>query len=136
MPRSIPTEDRISALPDPIIYHILSFLPTKLAAIISVLSKRWKPLWLSVPILHFDDKSFPNFFSFRHFVSSVFLSRDITLSLRSFHLKSVKASSRRQHDINRFLQAAAQRGIENLKLEMNSFKYRLNYILAFSVVGP
>ncbi|PNX93525.1 F-box/LRR-repeat protein [Trifolium pratense] len=51
MSRSIPTEDRISSLPDPILHHILSFLPTKLAATTSILSKRWNPQWLSVPVL-------------------------------------------------------------------------------------
>jgi hypothetical protein len=120
MTRSIPTEDKISSLPDPIICHILSFLPTENSAATSILSKRWKPLWFSVSTLHFDDETFPNYDSFFKFVSSVFLSRDITLPLQSFNLICEKASSLHQHDINRFLQAAVQRGIENLNLEMTS----------------
>jgi hypothetical protein len=120
MSRSIQTEDRISALPDPIIYLILSFLPTKLSAATSILSKRWKPLWLSVPTLHFDDETFPNYDSFRHFVSFVFLLRDITLHIRSFHLKCSKVSTHHLQDVNRFVYAAAQRGgIENLNLEIS-----------------
>ncbi|WJX30864.1 hypothetical protein P8452_19357 [Trifolium repens] len=55
---SIPMADRISDLPDPILCHILSFLPTKQAATTCVLSKRWKPVWLSVLALDFDDKTF------------------------------------------------------------------------------
>jgi hypothetical protein len=117
MTRSNPKEDRISSLPDPIISHILSFVPTKTAATTSILSKRWNPLWLSVLVLHFDDQTFQNFESFCHFVSFVFLVRDITLPLRSFHLKCSNASIQPQ-DINGFVHAAAKRGIENLNLEM------------------
>ncbi|XP_058735066.1 putative F-box/LRR-repeat protein At5g02930 isoform X1 [Vicia villosa] len=52
---------RISDLPDSILSHILSFLPTKFVATTSILSKRWKPVWLYVLILNFDDKAFnPN----------------------------------------------------------------------------
>jgi len=122
MTRSIPTEDRISTLPDPIICHILSFLPTKIAAITTILSKRWNRLWLSVPTLHFDDRTHPlNYNSFRHFVSFVFLLRDITLPIRSFHLQLLTASKHDLHDVNRFVYAAVQRGgIENLYLEIDS----------------
>jgi len=118
--RSIPTEDRISSFPDHIIGHILSFLPTKLSVATSILSKRWNRLWLSVLNFHFDDQTFQDFISFRHFVSSVFLLRDITLPLQSFHLKCSKESSFQLHDINIFVYAAAQRQIQNLNLEMSS----------------
>ncbi|WJX76204.1 [histone H3]-lysine(4) N-trimethyltransferase [Trifolium repens] len=117
MSRSIPTEDRISSLPDTILYHILSFLPTKSAAATSILSKRWYPLWLSVPTLRFNDKHFKDFISFRHFVSSVFLSRDIKLPIKSFYLKCQKKQNSNAHDITRFIHAALQQGgIENLHL--------------------
>jgi hypothetical protein len=56
--------DIISELPDPILCHILSFLPTKQAATTSVLSKRWKTLWLSILALDFDDETFKVYDSF------------------------------------------------------------------------
>lgn len=50
-------EDRISELPDPILTHILSFIPTKSAVKTTLLSKRWKTPYLSLPNLDFvDDK--------------------------------------------------------------------------------
>lgn len=125
MSRSIPSEDRISSLPDPIIGHILSFLPTKLSAATSILSKRWKPIWLSLPTLHFEDETFPNYDSFRLFVLTFFLTRDISLPLHSFHLKCTKASYLHSEDINRFVQAATQRVIENLNLRTVSFRLEL-----------
>ncbi|RHN42577.1 putative F-box domain-containing protein [Medicago truncatula] len=66
-----PTVDRIRVLPDSVICHILSFLPTKQSATTSILSKRWNPLWLSVLTLDFDDQNLREFATFRHFVYSV-----------------------------------------------------------------
>ncbi|XP_057439890.1 FBD-associated F-box protein At4g10400-like [Lotus japonicus] len=49
-------EDRISDLPDEILCHILSFLPTKVACTTTVLSKRWISLYYSLTTLHFEDE--------------------------------------------------------------------------------
>lgn len=53
--------DRISELPDPILTHLLSFIPTKSAIKTTILSKRWKTPCLSLPNLDFvDDKWYPD----------------------------------------------------------------------------
>ncbi|XP_009777743.1 F-box/FBD/LRR-repeat protein At5g53840-like [Nicotiana tabacum] len=47
--------DRIGGLPDGILIAILSFLDTKTAVRTSVLSKRWKLVWTSLPVLDFEN---------------------------------------------------------------------------------
>ncbi|KAL2322982.1 hypothetical protein Fmac_027361 [Flemingia macrophylla] len=46
--------DRISKLPDEIVCHILSFLPSNESTATCLLSSRWRFLWRMVPSLHFD----------------------------------------------------------------------------------
>ncbi|KAJ3690769.1 hypothetical protein LUZ61_019933 [Rhynchospora tenuis] len=50
--------DRISGLHDSILTHILSFLPTKDAVQTRRLSKRWRNVWASVPVLNFVSADF------------------------------------------------------------------------------
>ncbi|KAK9269637.1 hypothetical protein L1049_001414 [Liquidambar formosana] len=48
-------EDVISNLPDSVLHHILSFLPTKDAVRFCMFSTRWKYLWTSLPNIDLDD---------------------------------------------------------------------------------
>lgn len=54
-------EDRMSTLADEVIHKILSFTDAKQAVRTSVLSKRWKLIWLTLPFLNFGlyDYSLP-----------------------------------------------------------------------------
>ncbi|ESW24028.1 hypothetical protein PHAVU_004G096100 [Phaseolus vulgaris] len=70
--------DIISSFPDSILCYILSFLPTKQVVTTSVLSKRWKLLWRSVPSLDFHlrapDMDYMNYESRKLFLSSLLFS--------------------------------------------------------------
>ncbi|KAK1677893.1 hypothetical protein QYE76_038741 [Lolium multiflorum] len=50
--------DSLSALPDHLLQHILSFAPAKEAAASTALSCRWRPLWLGTSTINLDSRSY------------------------------------------------------------------------------
>ncbi|EOA22192.1 hypothetical protein CARUB_v10002764mg [Capsella rubella] len=50
--------DFINYMPDEILHHILSFIPTKLAMRTCVLSRRWRHVWCETPCLDIDQSRF------------------------------------------------------------------------------
>ncbi|CAH2065953.1 unnamed protein product [Thlaspi arvense] len=83
--------DIISGLPDPLISHILSFLPTKEAASTSIFSKRWRFLFASVTNLDFvfEDDGDEACTSFLKFVDRVLALQGNAL-LRRFSLNCIE----------------------------------------------
>ncbi|KAK7293114.1 hypothetical protein RJT34_15975 [Clitoria ternatea] len=111
--------DKISGLPDTILSHILSFVPTKTAVATSALSKRWKSVWRSVPIWDFDDSSYTHA-TYSSFVQSVYM---VMLSLlqsrhqiQSFRLKCRIPTSCLGTNINAWVNAVVESRIEDLQL--------------------
>ncbi|KAI3906714.1 hypothetical protein MKW92_005091, partial [Papaver armeniacum] len=78
------SEDRISELPDALIHHIFSFLEMKYVVQTSVLSRRWRYLWSSLPTIQVVDIPFikagdsyeVTFNRFINFVDRLLLLRD------------------------------------------------------------
>jgi hypothetical protein len=118
MSQSIPTEDRISSLEHS--FSVTFFLfsqPNPLQPQASSLGDRihYGSLFPLSTLTMKPSKHTPPFASLCH------LSRDITLPLRSFHLKCSDYSINSKHDINRFVYSAVQRGgLENINLDMSN----------------
>ncbi|XP_051211923.1 MEIOTIC F-BOX protein MOF-like [Lolium perenne] len=79
--------DRIGALPDDLLHHVLSFLPAHLAVRTCVLARRWLHLWKSAPALRVTGiKGCNNAVRFVNFVDNLLLLRDPRARLESFEL--------------------------------------------------
>ncbi|XP_058786189.1 FBD-associated F-box protein At4g10400-like [Vicia villosa] len=109
-------EDKISGLPDSVIDHILSFLPTKIVVATSLLSKHWKQFWRSQHSLYFDDASFPDAFAFCQFLKSIMVRRDKTLPILSFHL-ICRRYTLSDNDFEYFAIGANFNGVENVIID-------------------
>ncbi|KAI5009064.1 hypothetical protein ZWY2020_010112 [Hordeum vulgare] len=59
--------DRFTDLSDGLLASVISFLPTKDAACTAVLSRRWRPLWLSTDVLNLDSRSYGGGLSDLHY---------------------------------------------------------------------
>ncbi|KAJ4718754.1 F-box domain containing protein [Melia azedarach] len=53
--RRIDKVDRISSLPEPLLQHIMLFLPFQQVAQTSLVSKVWRQAWLTFPVLEFNE---------------------------------------------------------------------------------
>ncbi|XVE51073.1 hypothetical protein DITRI_Ditri02bG0009300 [Diplodiscus trichospermus] len=131
--------DRISNLNDRLLEHILSFLPIKNAVQTSVLSKRWKHLWISRLYVSLDENEFPYDYSitgidrqsrrrkFINFVDKVLLHRGhdkpIIKKLQLSCGEDIGAS-----EFFRWFQAVSRDGLEELELNFAGFcEKSLNY---------
>jgi len=107
--------DIISSLPDEILSHILSLLPTKLAFSTAILSKRWLPLYRSLTSLDLDDEAVADTNSFLRFhrsVDKVLLSHPL---IKTFKLR---CSSDRWEDysVERWIERANRHPVEHIEI--------------------
>ncbi|KAG7537798.1 F-box domain [Arabidopsis suecica] len=106
-------EDRISQLPDPLICHILSHLLPKEAVTTSVLSTRWRTLWLWVPSLELVSRDFSNFNAFASLGDRFFESdRMSCLDKLNLTIAGTDASH-----ITSWIDAAVKRKVQHLRFK-------------------
>ncbi|KAL0886657.1 hypothetical protein Bca101_010640 [Brassica carinata] len=108
-------EDIISQLPDPLICHILYHLPIKEAVKTSVLSTRWRSLWLWVPSLELNFQDFIDLNAFVSFGNKFFNSD------RSSCIHKLKLTITEEIDIDAsyvsfLIDAAIKRKVQHLDL--------------------
>lgn len=120
------TEDRISCLPNAILCHILSFLPTKYAVATCVLSSTWKLVWTSLPNLCFDDRLCLEFqrnldlstvasTRFENFVNRVLLSASGNINKFSLRCCGLVDSSR----LKLWVSFATMRNVCEIEISLN-----------------
>lgn len=115
----------INDLPDEILSHILSFLPTKVAFRTILLSKRWIPLCHSLNVIRIDDNDIhkeQSWIHFCQFVDAVMLSQR-SASLKTFHLKFRSKLWELEDDdsfsFDEWVEAVKQRSVEDLHLHLS-----------------
>ncbi|XP_057437478.1 F-box/LRR-repeat protein At3g59200-like [Lotus japonicus] len=114
--------DRISNLPDELLFHILSFLPTEDVFVTSLVSKRWRPLRFSVTDLHFVElrnrnthlePRVPRYSAFIKFVDAFILRRGIHQPIKTLRLECYSCPV---FKVEKWLKAAADCKVENLQI--------------------
>ncbi|ESQ44165.1 hypothetical protein EUTSA_v10006442mg, partial [Eutrema salsugineum] len=112
------SRDIISGLPNPLISHILSFLPTKEAVSTSVLAKRWRFLFASVTNLDFESGDDENSTSFMEFVDRVLaLQGNAPLSKFSLNCSDYPDPDR----VNGWILNVLRRGVSELDLSLSEY---------------
>lgn len=131
-------DDRISNLPDGILCHILSLLPTKYSVRTRVLSKRWKNLFTFVPVLEFEHtpprSSYTTIYStesrrrissnkFVHFVNSVFFACKVS-KLKKFRLVHMDEFLSEDCDFVAWISIAMCRCVLELDIAVNLSQFQ------------
>ncbi|XP_018466450.2 FBD-associated F-box protein At2g26860 [Raphanus sativus] len=118
--------DRISGLSDELLVKILSFAPTEVAVSTSILSKRWKFVWMWVPKLEFVMNHFRPDIALQDFID-----KNLPLLrapvIEKFRLQCFSKSFRPE-DINRWVGITISRCIR--ELDINYFAFSHNDELA------
>ena len=117
--------DRISGLPDEVLVKILSFAPTKVAVSTSILSKRWKFLWMWLTKLEFGGK----LYSESEF--KCFLDRNLSLHrapvIESFCHK-LSNSVLKPEDIRMWVVVVLSRYVRELEIYSSCYQDKQNIL--------
>ncbi|KAL7129577.1 hypothetical protein ABFS83_13G076900 [Erythranthe nasuta] len=104
--------DRLSELPDSLLTHILSFLPTKQSVRSSILARRWRFLWTEVPTLEFDCED-------EDFIAS-FISLHKLPTINTFRVTPNENYYFRFFD-DEWISAAIDRKVQNIEISVFEF---------------
>ncbi|KAJ1410099.1 Leucine-rich repeat domain superfamily [Sesbania bispinosa] len=112
-------EDRLSDLPDCVLTHLMSFMPTKDIVRTCIFSRRWKDLWKRVPslTLHSSYSRVRQITTFNNFVLKVLSLRDDSVPLRYLdfhHIGRVPPQL-----LERILEYVVSHSVEQIKLHAN-----------------
>ncbi|XP_074273932.1 F-box/LRR-repeat protein At3g59190-like isoform X1 [Silene latifolia] len=109
-PRGKGCLDRISSLPDELLGHVLSFLPTRCAVRTSILSKSWRRIFTLTSCLSFNDFDGPTE-CFTEFVYNVLELHQIS-PIKKFSL--VCQATYDKSDLNTWFSKVVQKGVQEI----------------------
>jgi hypothetical protein len=104
--------DRISVLPDPLLQEILSFLPTKQLVQSTILSKRWKHITTSIPVLESHTFNWDIESGYFNFLEKTLRS----LSVKKFTLTDGMDIPKSVSRLDRWMSFAVKSDVEELNL--------------------
>ncbi|KAL4382247.1 hypothetical protein HN51_005855 [Arachis hypogaea] len=113
--------DRISTLPDVLLCHILSYVPSKTAVATSILSNRWRNIWHSVPAIDLDDSLYLHIGDYHPFANvayALMLRLHATQPILTFRLKCQSSLSCAPWDLNLWIDTAIQHCVETMELSL------------------
>ncbi|KAL1805849.1 hypothetical protein ACET3Z_028917 [Daucus carota] len=108
-------EDRISMLSDDVIHQILSYLDARLAVQTSVLSKRWKLVWTTLPFLNFNEYNF----IYCKFMNHVFARRDHISGILKLNLCSTNGLN--LWLLKKYIKYAVSHDVQHLTVESHRY---------------
>lgn len=112
--------DRISNLPDGVIYRVISLLSTKEATCLKYTSKNWLNLVTIIPIAVFVDSSASAISaSFKDFADRIMLARLASHRIRRFSLKLQSLNFAQYKTVNDCLRNVLECGVLDLELDIN-----------------
>ncbi|XP_026382074.1 F-box/LRR-repeat protein At4g14103-like isoform X2 [Papaver somniferum] len=115
-------KDRISNLTYSLIHHILSFLEIKQVSQTSVLSKQWRCIWTSIPILVFHERTYyhPDSYSqankFMDFVDGTLLRRNNMSDIEKFSL--TQGNNLNEYRVSSWITNVISRNVQELILSL------------------
>ena len=127
-------EDRISNLPDGVLNHILSLLPTNSAVATGRLSRRWRHLWKHLSVLNFSDDSHEyverlqakRFKKFALFVYSVLALLRNPRAIQKMTLNCAYSLNYvdkfREYSVDTWVRAVIGPHLQELNLDLNSLE--------------
>uniref|UniRef100_A0A7N0TIQ7 F-box domain-containing protein n=1 Tax=Kalanchoe fedtschenkoi TaxID=63787 RepID=A0A7N0TIQ7_KALFE len=121
----------LNDLPEDILRHIISFLPTTLDAVkTTLISQKWRGLWRSLTSLNFNIDTFPTHNSFidqilrfGSFVTQTLRLRHPSAPLRSFVIRYAYVSHRYAEFVDFWIRYAVSHGASFLDVDLNKENY-------------
>ncbi|CAL9245424.1 unnamed protein product [Arabidopsis halleri] len=121
--------DRISNLPNELMYHLISFLSAKEATCLKYASKKWLNLVTIIPLV-VDSSSSAISGSFKDFADRIQLARRSSHRMRRFSLKLQSLDFAQYSIVNDCLRQVLECGVLDLELDIN---VKGDYSLPFEI---